>query len=558
MMMKWFTDLFFGGGIPHAILIFSLVITLGILLGKIKIKGISLGITWILFVGIIFSHFGLRIEPSTLHFVKEFGLILFVYSIGLQVGPGFFTSIKKGGLRLNLLAAGVVLLGCLTAVAIHWITGTDLVTMVGVLSGAVTNTPGLGAAQQTFLDVTGGDNETIALGYAVAYPLGVAGVIFSLVAIKYFFRIDPARESAALKAKAENVRDAARKVTIEVKNDAILGKSIEELHKLIDKNFVVSRLYRPDGKLEVPTSATRLEGGDRLLLIAAAANLPSIVAFIGQEADMSLEAWEKLDSHLVTRKIIITKPQINGKSLEELKVRTVFGVNITRVTRAGVDLVAAGDLELQLGDRVLVVGDEKDIDSLAKVLGNSAKQLREPNLASIFLGMAVGVLFGSIPFMLPGIPQPVKLGLAGGPLIIAILISRFGYKFKIVSYTTQSANMMLREVGISLFLAAVGLGAGEQFVNTIVNQGGYLWIGYGAVITVLPLMIIGAVARLIYKLDYFSLMGLLAGSTTDPPALAYANAVSPADHPAVAYATVYPLVMFLRVLTAQVLVLMAL
>lgn len=557
-MMTWFTDLIFGGGIPHAILIFSLVITLGILLGKIKIKGISLGITWILFVGIIFSHFGLRIEPGTLHFVKEFGLILFVYSIGLQVGPGFFASLKKGGLTLNLLAVGVVLLGCLTALAIHWITGTDLVTMVGVLSGAVTNTPGLGAAQQTFLDVTGGDNETIALGYAVAYPLGVAGIIFSIVAMKYFFKIDPARESAALKAKAENVKDAASKVTIEVKNEAILGKSIEELHKLIDKNFVVSRLYRPDGRLEVPASATRLERDDRLLLIAAAANLPSIVAFIGQEADMDLNTWKKLDSQLVTRKIVITRPQINGKSLEELKVRTVFGVNITRITRAGVDLVAAGDLELQLGDRVLVVGDEKDIDSLAKVLGNSAKQLREPNLVSIFLGMAVGVLFGSIPFMLPGIPQPVKLGLAGGPLIIAILISRFGYKFKIVSYTTQSANMMLREIGISLFLAAVGLGAGVRFIDTIVNQGGYLWIGYGAIITVLPLMIVGVVARLIYKLDYFSLMGLLAGSTTDPPALAYANAVSPSDHPAVAYATVYPLIMFLRVLMAQILVLMAL
>lgn len=555
--MNWLTELILGSGIAHSVLVLALVITLGILLGKVKIGGVSLGITWILFVGITASHFGLKLEPHLLHFVKEFGLILFVYSVGLQVGPGFFSSFKKGGVTLNGLAALIVVLGCTTAYVIHLVTGTDLVTMTGILSGAVTNTPGLGAAQQTFADVTGGDNQNIALGYAVAYPLGVIGIIFSIILIKYLFRIRPERENEEINTSAKGEKEAV-KYSVAVKNSAVSGKTIQELHQLIDKKFVVSRLCRTNGRIEIPTSSSILYEGDKLLVISGNQSRPSITTFIGEELNMSADAWLKLDTELAVKKIVITKPAINGKTLEELRVRSVFGVNITRITRAGIDLVAAGDLELQLGDRVLVVGDEKDIESLAKVLGNSAKQLREPNLVAIFLGIAIGVFFGSIPFMLPGIPQPVKLGLAGGPLIIAILISRFGYKFKIVTYTTQSANLMLREIGISLFLAAVGLGAGEGFIDTIVNNGGYVWIGYGVIITVLPLLIGAAVGRFVCKLNYYTLMGLLAGSTTDPPALAYSNSASPNSHPAVAYATVYPLVMFLRVLTAQILVLQAL
>lgn len=556
--MNWFTDLLFGSDIAHSVLVLALVITLGIFLGKVKIGGISLGITWILFIGIAASHFGLRLEPHLLHFVKEFGLILFVFSVGLQVGPGFFSSFKKGGITLNGLALLIVLLGCITAFTIHLVTGTDLVTMIGVLSGAVTNTPGLGAAQQTYTDVTGGNNSNIALGYAVAYPLGVIGIIFSIVIIKYLFRIKMDQENEKIIKSAEKDTNAAQKYTIAIKNSAVFGKTILYLHELVGKDFVVSRLCRKDGKIEIPASTSIMQEGDKILVVSNARNRQLITPLLGEELNMTFDTWLKMDTQLALRKIVITKPAINGKTLEELKIRSVFGVNVTRVTRAGIDLVAAGDLELQMGDRVLVVGDEKDLDSLAKVLGDSSKQLREPNLISIFLGIAIGVLFGSIPFMLPGIPQPVKLGLAGGPLIIAILISRFGYKLKLVTYTTQSANLMLREIGISLFLAAVGLGAGEGFVKTIVNDGGYVWIIYGVLITILPLLIVAAIGRFGYKLNYYTLMGLMAGSTTDPPALAYANATSPNSYPAVAYATVYPFVMFLRVLTAQVMMLFAL
>lgn len=558
VMGRWFTDLLLNSSIAHSILLFALAITVGILLGKIKFKGITLGITWILFVGIALSHFGLRVEPNTLHFVKEFGLILFVYSIGLQVGPGFFSSFKKGGMTLNMLAAAIVLIGCITAYIIHLVTGTSLVTMVGVLSGAVTNTPGLGAAQQTFNDVLGQQNPNIALGYAVAYPLGVMGVILSIVLLKYICKVDTKKESENItKAESDNT-NSAEKVSVKVMNSAVFGKTFLQLHKLIDKDFVVSRLCRKDGIIEIPTSLTVVREGDKLLVISTVHDMPTVVAFLGEKLDIPFSDWTEMESQLTMRKIIITKPKINGKRLDELKIRSVFGVNVTRVSRSGVDLVAAGDLELQIGDKVFVVGRDEDIEKLAYVLGNSSKQLREPNLMGIFLGIAIGVLFGSIPFMIPGIPQPVKLGLAGGPLIVAILISRFGYKMKIISYTTQSANMMIREIGISLFLAAVGLGAGEGFVDTIVNKGGYMWVGYGFMITLLPLIIVPLIGRYFFKINYFSLIGLIAGSYTNPPGLAYCNSISETDHHAVAYATVYPLVMFLRVLTAQVMILMAL
>ena len=556
--MSWFNELITGTSIAHSVLVLSGVTALGVLLSRIKICGVSLGVTWILFVGIVAGHFGLTVEHNVLHFIKEFGLILFVYSVGLQVGPGFFSSFKKGGLTLNAVAVMIVLMSVLLAYTIHLVTGTSLVTMVGVLCGAVTNTPGLGAAQQTYLEATGAAEPSIAMGYAVAYPLGVVGIVMSIVVIKGLFRMNMDKELEKATGSSADTTKMATKYSVGIKNAAIFGKTIEELHSFIDKDFVVSRLCRESGKVEIPASTTKLLEGDKLLVISVEANKESIVAFFGELLDMTSEEWMEMDSHMATRKIVVTKHKVNGKTLGELKVRSVFGVNVTRVNRAGVDLVAAPDLELQIGDRVLAVGDDQKLDSFAKMLGNSAKQLREPNLLAIFLGIAVGVVFGSIPFMLPGMPQPVKMGLAGGPLIIAILISRFGYKFNIVTYTTLSANMMLREVGISLFLAAVGIASGEGFVDTVVNKGGFAWIGYGVIITLVPMLAGAAIGRYAFKFNYFQLMGLIAGSGTNPSGLAYSNSVSPINQQAVSYATVYPLVMFLRVLTPQILILMAL
>lgn len=556
--MSWFNELITGTSIAHAVLVLSGVVALGVLLSRIKICGVSLGVTWILFVGIIAGHFGLTVDPAINHFIKEFGLILFVYSVGLQVGPGFFSSFKKGGLTLNAVAVMIVLMGVLLAYIIHVVTGTSLVTMVGVLCGAVTNTPGLGAAQQTYLEATGTADPSIAMGYAVAYPLGVVGIVMSIVAIKGLFGMTMEKELEKATGSNADAAKMALKYSVEVNNSSVVGKTIEQLHALIEKEFVVSRLCRANGKVEIPASGTTLLEGDRILVISVEQSKDQIVLFFGKEVEMGEDDWKVMDSQLATRKIVVTKHNVNGKTLGDLKIRSVYGLNVTRVTRAGIDLVGAPDLELQIGDRVRVVGEEKNIESLANVLGNSSKQLREPNLLAIFLGIAVGVIFGSIPFLLPGMPQPVKLGLAGGPLIVAILMGRFGYKFKVVTYTTLSANMMLREVGISLFLAAVGIASGEGFVDTVVNKGGFAWIGYGVIITVLPMLAGAAIGRFVFKFNYFQLMGLIAGSGTNPSGLAYSNSVSPINQQAVSYATVYPLVMFLRVLTPQILILMAL
>lgn len=553
--MDWLYSLFFGTGIGHSILLVAMVIFIGIWLGRIKIGGISLGITWILFVGIIFSHYGMRMDAHALHFLKEFGLILFVYSVGLQVGPGFFSSFKKGGIRLNMLAAGIVLLGVLTTWIVYIVTGLPITTMVGILSGAVTNTPGLGAAQQAYFDITGQEGSDIAMGYAVAYPLGVVGIILAILLIRYLFRIQPEKEAETIREAVGEKATRATHVSLLVRNPALFGKEIAEVAGLIDKKFVISRVLHAKQGLEIASSKTRLEEGDKLFVIASSQDIHVIIAFIGEKIEMHRSEWEQLNSELVSRRIVITRSEINGKMLGQLHMREGFGVNITRVNRSGVDLVASPGLELQMGDRVTVVGREANIADVEKRLGNSLKRLREPNLVPIFLGIALGIFLGSIPFTFPGIPQPVKLGLAGGPLIVAILISRFGPHYKLVTYTTMSANLMMREIGISLFLACVGLDAGVGFVDTVVNGGGFAWIGYGFIITFLPLMIIGMIARGLYKIDYFTLMGMIAGSTTDPPALAYSNGVAGNDRPAVSYATVYPLTMFLRVLTAQLFVL---
>lgn len=551
--MNWMTNLFFGTGVPHSIFILTIAIACGIYLShRLKFKGITLGITWILFCAIAMSHFGMHLDPVVETFAKDFGLILFVYSIGLQVGPSFFSSFGQGGLKLNLLAMSIIFLGCVTAYVIHLISGEDIATMTGILFGAVTNTPGLGAAQQAFSDITGELNPNIASGYAMAYPLGVVGIITAILAMRWFFRIRLDKEEERVLAESETQKEIEY-IDILLTNPQVEGAYIRDLSQLCHMNLIVSRLIRPDGEDELPDVDTVLHVGDRIRVVVDKENEPSVL-LLGMET--SLPTDPKAQTHLVSRHVIVTKPELNGKRIGDLNVRATYHVSITRIRRAGIELLATRELYLQLGDRITVVGEERAVDKVERLFGNSTKRLDVPNLASIFLGLALGVAAGMLPIMLPGLSQPFKLGIAGGSLIIAILMSCFGPKMHIITYTTSSANLMIREIGIAMFLAAVGFGAGKTFVPTLLD-GGYVWIGYGVLITLLPLLIVGVVARLWLKLDYFTLMGLIAGSTTDPPALAYATTVSSAnDRAAVAYSTVYPLTMFLRVLTGQLMILL--
>ena len=551
--MNWIHDLFFGTGIAHSIFVLAFTIAVGIFLGaKLKFKGITLGITWILFCAITCSHFGMTLDPLVESFVKEFGLILFVYSIGLQVGPGFFSSFGKGGLRLNLLAAGVVFLGCATAYVIHVVSGVDIATMTGVLFGAVTNTPGLGAAQQTYQDMTGISNPDIASGYALAYPLGVVGIIFSLLAMRWIFRIKLDKEEAQVKAEKGEER-LVKHYDLELTNPQVEGIRVRDLKLLTHITIVVSRIIDKDGNEFMPDADTILHVGDQVRFVTDQQNERTAL-LLGQKKEIAWEEKER-DIHLVSRHIIVTKPKYNGKRIMDMKIRDAFKITITRVRRAGIELLATPELRLQLGDRLTVVGDEEAVNRIAEKFGNSTKKLDAPNLASLFFGIILGVALGSLPILLPGLSQPFKLGIAGGSLIVAILMGSFGARWHLVTYTTTSANLMIREIGIALFLAAVGFGAGKTFVPTLVG-GGYVWIGYGVLITLIPLLIIGIIGRKGLKLDYFTLMGLIAGSTTDPPALAYATSQSSQnDRAAVAYSTVYPLTMFLRVLTGQLMIL---
>ena len=552
--MEWFSNLFFGTGIAHSIFVLCIAIAVGIFLGsKLKIKGITLGITWILFCAIACSHFGMTLDPLVESFAKDLGLILFVYSIGLQVGPGFFSSFGKGGLSLNMLAVGIVFLGCLTAYIIHVASGVDIATMTGVLFGAVTNTPGLGAAQQAYQDITGVSNPDIASGYAMAYPLGVVGIIFSLLLIRWIFGVKLEKEEEAVKA-AKGEEPQVASFDMKLTNSQIDGIRVRDLKLLTHVNIVVSRILDTTGSEYMPDADTILHVGDKVRFIGDAQNERTIM-LLGEKTEVPWEEKEK-DIHLVNRHIIVTKPKMNGKRIGDLKVRAAYHITITRIRRAGIELLATPDLILQMGDRLTVVGEQEAVDKVAQVFGNSTKKLDAPNLASLFFGIVLGVALGSLPIMLPGLSQPFKLGIAGGSLIIAILMGAFGTKWGLVTYTTTSANLMIREIGIALFLAAVGFGAGKTFIPTLLG-GGYVWIGYGVLITLLPLLIIGVIGRLWMKLDYFTLMGLIAGSTTDPPALAYATSQSSVnDRAAVAYSTVYPLTMFLRVLTGQLMILL--
>lgn len=560
--MKLFTQ----GGTAGAILIIALVIASGLYLSRFKLKGISLGTTWILFMGILLGHFGLRVNPTMLSFIKDFGLILFVFAIGLQVGPGFFHSFKKDGLPMNLLAVGLVVLAVVTTYIIHLISGEDLGTMTGIMSAAVTNTPGLGAAQQTLVDATlatGGSAEKaasasagIASAYAVAYPLGVLGAIAVVIVSKAVFKVDIKKE----KEKAEGDTDAeanAYRLACKVENPALFGKSI---HDIIGNDnsdhLVITRMMR-DEKVFFPDLDLPLNEGDKLLIVTDVQHKDKAGIIFGEELPVDMEQWADPESNLINRRLSITKSAITGNSLRKLDIRRKFGVTVTRILRAGVQLQADPDIILQVGDSIQVVGSEDGINHLAKLVGNQPESLNKPNLVPIFFGIAIGVIVGMLPIRFPWMPQPLKLGLAGGPLIVAILLGHFGPKLKITTYTALSANLMIREIGISLFMAAVGLGAGETFVSSLVG-GGYIWILYGLIITLVPMVLIAFIARVFMKFDFFKVCGLLSGGTTDPALLSFSEQMFGSGRIAVNYATVYPLTMFLRVVAAQVLIMIML
>ena len=551
--MDWLQSLLWDpSSVAHIVLLYAFVVAAGVYLGKIKIFGVSLGVTFVLFAGILMGHFGFTADTHILHFIREFGLILFVFCIGLQVGPSFFSSFKKGGMTLNLLAVGIVVLNIAVALGLYylWNGRVELPMMVGILYGAVTNTPGLGAANEA-LNQLSYNGPQIALGYACAYPLGVVGIIGSIIAIRYIFRVNMTKEEESLKTQSGDAHHKPHMMSLEVRNESISGKTLIEIKEFLGRKFVCSRI-RHEGHVSIPNHETIFNMGDQLFIVCSEEDAPAITVFIGKEVELD---WEKQDLPMVSRRILVTKPEINGKTLGSMHFRSMYGVNVTRVNRSGMDLFADPNLILQVGDRVMVVGQQDAVERVAGVLGNQLKRLDTPNIVTIFVGIFLGILLGSLPIAFPGMPTPLKLGLAGGPLVVAILIGRFGQKLHLVTYTTMSANLMLREVGISLFLASVGLGYGQGFVSTIIDGGGYAWVGYGFIITVVPLIIIGIIARSIYKVNYFTLMGLMAGSMTDPPALAYSNGIVGNDAPAVSYATVYPLTMFLRVLTAQMLIL---
>lgn len=555
MELDWLISLFTEDGIAHTILLYAFVIAMGVMIGKVKFFGVSLGVTFVLFVGILVGHLGFSANPELMHFMREFGLILFIYSIGLQVGPGFFSSFKKGGMQQNLLAASVVLLGVGVTISLYYIfAGRIPMSMfVGILSGAVTNTPGLGAAQEALRQLFDAGQITeipqIALGYAVAYPLGVTGIIFSLIIIRVLFKVNMEKEHEKFKENSSST-EGTKIMTLQIHSKAIHGKNLVQIRKLIGRQFVISRLFH-EGEYSIPKGETVLHNNDIVLVVAAEEDAEAVKELLGDAIEYD---WRESEVKMISRRIVITRDIINGKTLGSLRLRAL-NVNCTRVIRSGFDLFASEDLVLQVGDRVVVVGSPESIKRIEEVLGNTLNRLNEPHLITLFIGIFLGIIFGSIPFFIPGMPMPVKLGLAGGPLVVAILLGRFGFKLKLITYTTQSANLLLREIGITLFLASVGIASGDKFVETVVHGDGLLWVACGVLITMIPLLIVGIFGRKVMKMNYFTLMGLLAGSTTDPPALAYANATAGNDAPAVAYSTVYPLTMFLRVILAQILIL---
>ena len=556
---QWLKDLFTANeSVAHITLLYAIVIAIGVYLGKIKVFGVSLGVTFVLFAGILAGHIGFTAPTDILTFVQDFGLILFVFMIGMQVGPGFFESFGTQGIKLNGLAASAILLNIIVMFACYYIffdtnNTTTLPMMVGTLYGAVTNTPGLGAANEALNTVfPNGGAPQIASAYACAYPLGVLGIINATILIRYICKVRLEKEEEELKAQEEaNTNKKPYKMHLEVTNQYLEGKTLLQVHDFLNRDFVVSRLVH-EGELCIPNRDTVFHLGDQMLIVCAEADQEAIMAFIGPKLDID---FEQQDQPLVSKRILITNPKINGKTLSSLHFSSVHGVNVTRVTRHGMDIFATASLPLQVGDKIMVVGPEDAVDRVASKMGNSLRRLNAPNIATIFVGIFLGLIFGSLPIAIPGMPVPVKLGLAGGPLIIAILIGRYGYKIHLVTYTTTSANMMLREIGLVLFLASVGIKAGAGFLHTVVEGDGLLYVLTGFLITIIPILIIGPIARIRFKFNYFTIAGMIAGTYTDPPALAYANSICSKEAPAVGYSTVYPLAMFLRIFTAQIIVL---
>ena len=559
--MDWLINLFTTtDSIAHIALLYAIVISVGVLLGKVKVGGISLGVTFVLFAGILAGHIGFTAPINILGFIQDFGLILFVFCIGLQVGPGFFESFRKGGVTLNLLTTAIILLNIAVMFICYWVffdtsNVNNLPMMVGTLYGAVTNTPGLGAANEALTSIfTPGSMPQIASGYACAYPLGVLGIIGATIAIRYITRVKLEKEEQNLaEQEDENPHAKPHQMHLKVSNAYIAGRTLLEISQFLNRDVICSRLLH-DGEVTIPNRNTIFSLGDEVLIVCTEADAEAIKAFIGPEIDTPWHTEAEIQP-LISRRIVVTNPVMNGKTLGKMHFSSVYGVNVTRITRQGMDLFAGRNHHFQIGDRIMVVGPEDNVNRVADIMGNSIKRLDAPNIGTIFIGIIIGILFGSIPLAIPGMPVPLKLGIAGGPLIIAIFIGRFGYHFKLVTYTTTSANMMLREIGLVLFLASVGIKAGAGFWETVVQGDGLKYVYTGFLITIVPILIVGTIARLRYKFNYFTIMGMIAGSYTDPPALAYANSVCSREAPSVGYSTVYPLSMFLRIFTAQLIVL---
>lgn len=549
--MNWLQEAFLEPTMVQAVIIISLVSALGLYLGRIKIFGISLGITFVFFAGIFAGHLGIVVNKDMLYFAQSFGLILFVYALGLQVGPGFFSSLKKGGVAMNMMGLGVILLGLIMTVSLHWVTGVSLSNMVGLLCGAVTNTPALGAAQQALLQIDPANTKGVtdmALACAVAYPLGVVGVILAIIILRALFADKKQKD---LKEQRDTTTYVAE---FHVSNPAIYEKSIKDVMKLTDKHFVISRVWR-NGKVSIPTSDTLLHEHDHLLIISVKSDVENIKVLFGEQENVDWNKadidWNAIDSQLISRRIAVTRNRVNGVKLGSLRLRNLYGINITRVNRAGIDLLASPDLRLQIGDRLTIVGEANSVNTVGKILGDEIKRLNNPNLLAVFIGISLGMLLGALPITLPGMSTPVKLGIAGGPIIVGILMGAFGPRFHLTTYTTMSANLMLRQLGIIIYLAGLGIDSGVHFFETVFRAEGLLWIGLGFLLTIVPVMIVGFISSQFFKLDYAHNVGMLCGSMANPMALSYANTTVDGDEPSVSYATVYPLSMFIRVISAQ-------
>lgn len=549
--MNWLQEAFLEPTMVQAVIIISLVSALGLYLGRIKIFGISLGITFVFFAGILAGHLGIVVNKDMLYFAQSFGLILFVYALGLQVGPGFFSSLKKGGVAMNMMGLGVILLGLIMTVGLHWVTGVSLSNMVGLLCGAVTNTPALGAAQQALLQIDPANTKGVtdmALACAVAYPLGVVGVILAIIILRALFADKKQKD---LKEQRDTTTYVAE---FHVSNPAIYEKSIKDVMKLTDKHFVISRVWR-NGKVSIPTSETLLHEHDHLLIISVKSDVENIKVLFGEQENVDWNKadidWNAIDSQLISRRIAVTRNRVNGVKLGSLRLRNLYGINITRVNRAGIDLLASPDLRLQIGDRLTIVGEANSVNTVGKILGDEIKRLNNPNLLAVFIGISLGMQLGALPITLPGMSTPVKLGIAGGPIIVGILMGAFGPRFHLTTYTTMSANLMLRQLGIIIYLAGLGIDSGVHFFETVFRAEGLLWIGLGFLLTIVPVLIVGFIASQFFKLDYAHNVGMLCGSMANPMALSYANTTVDGDEPSVSYATVYPLSMFIRVISAQ-------